>query len=380
MNIAIISLPFRYNYGHHLQAYALTKSLERLGHHITYIDQEYHRSQKWWRYPFCFIKRFYLKYITGDNKQEIFIERRLNKEHQIISTHLLAFRNQHMPNRLNVKDFHKDIRDGMFDAIVVGSDQVWRLGSFDWVFQTDISNAYLAFASKWSIKRVAYAASFGLDKWMYDSEQTQKCSELVKKFNGISVRELSAVHLCKDYLHVNAELVLDPTMLLEKKDYLKLIRYHETVPAPDKLMTYILDDNEYTKRFISSVATELKLVPFAANSRVEDEKAPLIERIQPPIEQWIRFIDDSEFVITDSFHGTVFCIIFNKPFLTLTNHDRGLSRLNSLLQLFGLEDRLINPSIKRVTQPKEINWQQVNEKRNKLKQKSLSFIDKSLNQ
>ena len=107
-----------------------------------------------------------------------------------------------------------------FDAYVVGSDQVWRptynLGD-------KLFDMYLAFADGQQVKRLSYAASFGVDKWEYSDDQTRICSELAKQFDAISVREKSGVKLCADNLGVDAIHVLDPTMLLDPSDYNKLI-------------------------------------------------------------------------------------------------------------------------------------------------------------
>ena len=86
-----------------------------------------------------------------------------------------------------------------------------------------LANAYLAFAKDWKqIKRIAYAASFGTDKWEYTLEETRECAALLKLFDAVSVREASAVQLCKNYFQIKAVHLLDPTLLLSKEDYLSL--------------------------------------------------------------------------------------------------------------------------------------------------------------
>ena len=112
------------------------------------------------------------------------------------------------------KNLLKIDKEYNFEAYVVGSDQVW-LPSF--------SLGPFKFVTRDNVKRIAYAASFGHATWQYDDEQTKKASQLAKKFDAISVREDSGVTLCKDYLKVKALHVLDPTMLLNPKDYLSVI-------------------------------------------------------------------------------------------------------------------------------------------------------------
>ncbi len=379
MKLAILSLPFRFNYGHHLQAYALQKTLQSLGHDVTLLDHEFYASNKWWRLPLSLSKRAFNRFVRGNKSQRIFIERELNHDHHLLSTHFTEFRNKYLPNRLNINSFEKDIKPEMFDGFIVGSDQVWRPGYFTWTFQTTFDNAFLGFARDWDVKRIAYAASFGHEDWMYNKEQTRVCAELAQAFDAISVRESSGVILCKEHLHIVAEHVLDPTLLLDEDDYTYLVKSYDTHPSFGNLMTYILDKNTNTEHFIQLLTKSRDLKPFISNSRVEDHHAPIEQRIQPPIEQWLRGFIDADFVITDSFHGTIFCIIFNKPFITLANPDRGLSRFTSLLQLFGLQERLLTRTTL-VTPDKlhPINWDRVNEIRESKKRDSLKYLSRAL--
>ena len=228
------------------------------------------------------------------------------------------------------------------DALVVGSDQVWRRRYFEYFYKCGIENAFLKFAEKESIKRIAYAASFGTDEWEYTQAQTDECSRLLRLFDAVGVREKSAVSLCNTRLkRDDAELVLDPTFLLDKSDYIRLVENLAVPSSPGNLMCYVLDGLEEKRDFIQQVAEERHLVPFYTNSRIDDESLSPKDRIQPPLECWLRGFMDAQFVITDSFHACVFSIIFNKPFIVLGNKERGMARFNSLLSLFSLDDHLI---------------------------------------
>lgn len=380
MHLAILSLPFRYNYGHHLQAYALQITLQRMGHDVTLLDHEFYASNKWWHLPLSLSKRAFNRYVRGNKSQRIFIERELNHDHHLLSTHFTEFRNKYFPNRLNINSFEKDIKPEMFDGFIVGSDQVWRPGYFTWTYQTSMSNAFLGFAREWDVKRIAYAASFGFDNWQYNDQQTSECAELCQKFDAISVRESSGVRLCQQYLHIKSQHVLDPTMLLDQDDYIHLVRSYSTISFSGDLLTYILDSNQQADKIVKKISQALNLKASAANSLVENPHAPVEQRIQPPIEQWIRAFMDAKFVITDSFHGTVFCIIFNKPFLTLVNKNRGIARFTSLLESFNLLSRLvINTHFEiKIEDLMSIDWNSVNQKRKVLRQYSLCFLKDSL--
>jgi hypothetical protein len=205
-----------------------------------------------------------------------------------------------------------------------------------------VSDAYLRFAEKFKVKRVAYAASFGIDEWDYTDEETARVRQLAQKFDAISVREDSGVELCKKYLGVHAEHVVDPTMLLDKADYVKLIEAANVPKSKGNLFEYVLDASAEKTEFINRVAADRGLTPFSVhNTNVENGDAPAEMRVQPPVEQWLRAFLDAEFVVTDSFHACVFSIIFGKPFIAVGNAQRGNARFDSLFKMFGLEHHLI---------------------------------------
>ncbi len=373
MRIAVLTLPLHNNFGGILQAYALLKVLKDLGHNVVLIDKSRTVSiGPWYRkYP-IYIKRCIRKYILGQ-KITVRADVEQNKVNATIARHSDRFINKYI-ERIYTKDFSNIIKQD-FDAIIVGSDQIWRPK----YFFSAIENAYLEFAKDWDVKRIAYAASFGTDEWEYNEEQTANCAALLKKFNTVSVRESSATVLCKEKLGAEALHVLDPTMLLCKEDYIKLFKDYNAAQSDGNLFCYILDDGEEKKSIVDCVVKEKGLQPFYVNSRYEDLDAPLEERIQQPIEKWLRAFYDAEFVITDSFHACVFSIIFNKPFIVYGNKERGMARFESLLTLFELEDRLVYSTceVKKVLQT-PINWERVNSIHKQMKEKSLSFLRKSL--
>ena len=188
---------------------------------------------------------------------------------------------------------------------------------------------------------------------------TANCKNLVKKFDAVSVREDSGVDLCKRYLDIDSEHLLDPTMLLKKEDYIRLFENSNTPASPGTLMCYILDETPEIELLINKIARERGLIPFRASSKVENNRAPLVERIQPSVEQWLRGFYDAKFIVTDSFHACVFSILFNKPFIAIGNKGRGLSRFISLLSRFSLEDRLLL-NLSNEYHLNEIDWYQIN--------------------
>ena len=347
MRIGILTLPLHTNYGGILQAYALQTVLERMGHEASVITTPNKAELPVWKWPYSYPKRMIRKYILGKN-EPVFFESYHNRVYPIVGQYTLQFINKY----IHCFEVGKllDLKEKDFDAFVVGSDQVWR----PMYYPTRIENAYLDFAKDWNIKRMAYATSFGTSEWEYTVGQTERCRELLRKFDVVSVREESAVELCRKFFGVNASHVLDPTMLLDVQDYVDFPKSKGT------LLCYILDETESTTDLISRLASETGLVPFRGNSRVEDWSAPLAERIQPPVEQWLRGFMDAELVVTDSFHACVFSILFHKPFVVVGNKERGLARVKSLLKMFGLEERW-NSDIPTISFSKTIDWKDVDE-------------------
>jgi Polysaccharide pyruvyl transferase. len=262
----------------------------------------------------------------------------------------------------------------MFDAIIVGSDQIWRP-----CLNENIENSYLAFATNWNIKRVAYATSFGTNEWEYTKEETSLCRYLVSLFNDVSVREDSGIELCKEYLGVNAIHVLDPTMLLGSDTYINLFKNSNTQLNKGNLFSYVLDPKEEINSFISKLSKNEGLIHFMVNSRVEEKDAPLNEKIQPPVEQWLRGFYDANLVVTDSFHACVFAMIFKKPFVVFKNIGRGCARFDSLLKMFDQEYRVIEKYDDYVDRKELImSIPDIDNKLTEMQRISLNFLEKNI--
>lgn len=332
MRIGIYTQPLRYNYGGLLQAYALQTVLRRMGHEVVTLDPCTHLRLAWPRKPYVYAKRLVKKMLGQPT--DLHYEKTFNKEHKIKMRYLQSFVDSYI-QRLEYRKI-SDLQSKDFDVLIAGSDQVWRSR-----YNQRIENSFFDFAQSWNVRRIAYAASFGTDDWEYTEGQTRRCTRLAKLFSAISVREKSAVELCKRHFGVEAVHVLDPTLLLERRDYEQLIEKGQPTQAPSgDLLCYVLEESEETKTLIARIAHDRNLVPFRANSRVEERSATLEEKVQPPVEQWLRNFRDAEFVVTDSFHACVFSIIFGKPFIVIGNPKRGMSRYESLLSDFQIDNLL----------------------------------------
>lgn len=243
-----------------------------------------------------------------------------------------------------------------FDILVVGSDQVWRPK-----YVLGINN-YFAEGINDKIKKIAYAVSFGVEEWEYDKEQTVQCQELLQRFEYISVREQSGIRLIENHFKFikNIYCDLDPTLLLSPDFYQKFLLDKPLVR--NYLFTYVLDNNTEKEQIVQKIETCFGKVLYSFNTSAENPSKPLKERIAPKVEDWLSGIYYSDYVITDSFHGCVFSIIFNKPFFVYVNKNRGADRFVSILAFLGLSERMIfDPSeYNEEILKKEIDWFSVN--------------------
>lgn len=369
--IGILTLPLHTNYGGILQAYALQKVLENMGHDVTIISGKVKKIKiPLLKLPLVLFKRIVLRYLFR-RELELLVEKRINIEQPIICKNTYQFVDKYF--KISNVSFDK-LQENNFDALMVGSDQIWRPD-----YCENIYESFFDFATNWEVKKIAYAPSFGKDSWDYTDEQTKRCCNLIKSFDAVSVRELGGVRLCKEKFNIDAKMVLDPTMLLYASDYIDSLQILNTPKRNGSLMVYLLDNSAAKKDILGIINNNLGLKIFATGSKVEDSSANLDQRIQPPIEEWLRGFYDADFVVTDSFHACVFSILFNKPFAVLSNQLRGNERFVSLLSLLNLEDRIIdsNEDLDSIKLTK-IDWIDVNGKLDFLKKKSMDFIQNAL--
>ncbi len=362
MKIGILTQPLQSNYGGLLQNYALQQTLIRAGYEVETIDWygDNNFREKLYR---LIIKVMHVflpsKYLASryrlTAKERSIIQRNTNRFIQSYIKHTEVIRSHN--------GFVKQSSNGAYDAYVVGSDQCWRPA-----YNAFLPSMFLDFTQDKQVRRIAYAASFGTDKWEFTPKQTAICSTLAKKFDLVTVREDSGIKLCKDHLGVDAIHVLDPTMLLTKDDYIQLIEAEKEQRSAGTLFNYILDPNAKKTAFIQRVAKALGKTPFQvlpkcqAETRTrEDIKNRIEDCVFPSVTTWLRAFMDAEMTIVDSFHGMVFSIIFNKPFWVIGNEERGMSRFTSLLKQFNLEDRLLDVNhLDDIEFSKPIDWARVN--------------------
>jgi hypothetical protein len=358
MKIGILTLPFNNNYGGLLQSYALQTYIRERGHEVVIINREVVEKKTLKQK----IKK-YIKQVTGieynQSKKSIKKTRLLNKlisEQMLLSEKILKYSDYKLVEKLNL------------DIIIVGSDQVWR---FDYT-EDRFKEYFLNFISRAKIKKLSYAASFGVDNWVLDSKETCEIKELIKEFDGVSVRETNGYNLCIEHLNYdNVEVNIDPVLLFPQNIY---TRNFDITESEIKTTTaYLLDPTEDKLTLVSKVANRTKYqIKYTGKYNRQT-----LRNQYPSIDEWLSDFLNANFIVTDSFHGCVLSIVFNKNFVVYGNKKRGLSRFNSILKKFNLEDRIVYSSDdipKIIYSP--INYKEVNNILNKERLKSDKYFSR----
>ena len=329
MRIGILTQPLHNNYGGLLQNYALQETLKKMGHTVVTLDIR-HKSFK--LNPIVRAIKFFartLKKIKGDRNILFFdVVRQMNfynKPHKA--------QKEFIDKYLVIESFSKPLDKKFWDsheldALVVGSDQVWRHR-----FSPYILNYFLDFAEgKNNLKRMSYAASFGVDYWDGGKELVAPIRFLLQQFDAISVREESGIEICRTTFGNDAKLVLDPTLLLTAEDYKRILPECQN-SSVKTCAVYILDPTIDQIRRVNEICHDKGLtVRFIGRPN---------RKGFPSIESWLSEIFSADYVITDSFHGTVFSILAHKRFTTIVNSSRGAARFDTLLTMLGLKERMV---------------------------------------
>ena len=311
MKIAIVTLPLMENYGGILQNYALQQVLKELGHDPVTIDYQPTLAFKWY---FRGILRMMVK---GVPYRKFFLDRPAVYD---------AFVKEHIRTTPVVRSYRQRLlRDA--DAVIVGSDQVWR-----YLYnKRRLPDMFLRFARGFKGRKVVYAASFGTDTWDAPEKVRDLCSRLSKQFDSISVREDSGVCTCREHLHREAVQMPDPVLLLTGSDYLDLCK---DVPRDERgfILSYLLDDNPVAEEKVSELQEQ---TGFPVKRCTGGSSSVL------SIPEWLALFRDARHVVTDSYHGLVFSRLFEKPCALFENEERGSARYRQVTAVTDLKQEYV---------------------------------------
>ena len=387
MKVGIITLPLHLNYGGYLQNYALQIVLKKLGHIPLTLNQRPKRKPFKERISTVYLPNIktIAMIVLGNSKGRSLKHLHGNDLKLVLWKNSFYFLDKYIEHTQPLrprKDFKNICDKYNLSALIAGSDQVWRPRYIECL---DVN--YLAFDNRRKIKKISFAASFGTDKWEYGEQETLSCKKYLESFSLITVREKSAVDLCKKYFEQNSYQVLDPTLLLTKEDYQKIIEEENEPPSLGSLFCYVLDETPRKRTLIETIENTTGLRSFSVNigkNPINYSKNYILNHLEifqnPPVTKWLRGFMDAKMVITDSFHAVAFSVIFNKPFWVVGNKSRGLARFYSILELFHLEKRLIDETDieKKYEWNSPIDWVEVNNIRKERIKTSIELLRKGL--
>lgn len=338
--VGIITILKVNNYGAELQAFALQRKLQLMGYDSEIIDYLFYKNKRHKRekisMPFYFyplkmrIKEIILPFYE---KMKLIGCYRENKKRE------KRFEDFHRNTKFSLKTYesYSELYNTppQYDVYCVGSDQVWNPGCY-----TNLSPYFLSFASQ-DAKKISYASSFGVSELPKSSKKMY--AELLKKMSYISVREDAGVSIVRELINKEAELVADPTMLLTKEEWEDVEKEYENIPRR-YVFIYELHPIEYIKIIAKKVAKELNvpIVRICKSVKSIDEKDGIINIVDAGPAEFLSLVHNALCVVTNSFHGTVFSIIYNRSFYCVVSDKiKNNSRQISILNQCGLLDRLI---------------------------------------
>lgn len=308
MRVAIITLIGYKNYGNRLQNYALQETIKKFNNCEVFTISNSSTNQK--------------------NTIMLMLKNLIYKAVNIHKTYFLTKKTNNFKGFINDQikqvDF-EDVNLEKVDFFIAGSDQIWNP-----FFNDSTDFMFLSFSSKQRCN-IAYAPSFGVEE--LPKEITSKYKKLLSNIGFLSVREEAGKDIIYNILKKNVPVLVDPTLLLTKQEWLKISKPHKYRPREKYLLTYFLgNEKENNIEFIEKYATTEKLKIIHLGD-IKDKKR---YTIGPG--EFLDYFNNADCIFTDSFHGSVFAILFEKPFVVFKRGNMN-SRIDTLLDKFQLKER-----------------------------------------
>lgn len=372
------------NYGQQLQCFALQKYLIGLGHDTYLIKYMPTNHIPLWRRIARSIK--YRLLVSSEQKEKDKKLKLICERNNLLNCRrgFKEFRDKYIKSTEIVYRNIKELRNNPADAdiYICGSDQVWNNSLKD----PDTAGWFLDFG-KPTVKRISYAASIGRD---IDSSEINRFTKYLKNFNAISVREQKAYALCHQLGFDKSIIAIDPTLLLNSSVYdsIEIDSNGIDVAGEPYVFIYTLNirtaEEIYWDDFQKIIAKNgLKIRSVSSSGYLPArELLPGVQNEQATIPEWLSLIKHSEYVITTSFHGVVFCLLYHKPFYAVllnNEYSKGNDRIISLLEFLHLSNLIVSnsESLKQINF-ENIDWIDVDAMIALLRQKSTHFIDDTL--
>lgn len=327
MEVKIITITGESNYGNILQNYAVKTILEKIGCNVETVKTEY-------EYGFGSTNMDHLKKILkiilkhGDYLR-IIRERRFK-----------SFSDEYLNKSLSVCMESSPKIESECDCLVFGSDQIWN---FTWGGRLAWNINYFTGGFSQNIPKIAYSASIGAD--FIPKEYQSVFSENISKFKAISVREEKAVEIIKELTGIEALVTIDPTLMLDKSDWIKVAKKPKYIRNQEKfILTYFLgQETDEVHNLVEKLAKEknLKIVNLNIET-LPNEKIKNPDYFTTAPSEFIWLVANCEIMFTDSFHGSVFSILMSKPFRCFNRAEEGvestMSRMDTLFDMFSIKE------------------------------------------
>lgn len=334
------------NYGQVLQCYALVKFLRMRGHDAFLIKYNSNLGKNIYRKKLTnlfahLVHPFEIKHWLKTRKLWKKIRENDKLDIEKNPRHFDVFKQKYIPSTLSTYTYPQLVQNPPYaDAYFCGSDQIWG---------SDEPPFFLQFGSAQALK-IAYAPSFG---GIYPTGKSKRnIIKYLKQFSFLSSREQGGIDFLKSIGFEKSRLLPDPTLLLSADIYRQLETNNIDKNQGPYVLVYLLGNpTEITITDIQQFAKQRELnIRYVAAQGKTDE----YEKIYPTIEEWLEYIDKAQYVITNSFHGTVFSLLMNTPFLTLPiigELSRMNNRISDLLSKYNLDSRICQHTLNELLEP-----------------------------
>lgn len=359
MKIALLNLQYDNNYGGNLQRYALITVLNKLGHQVVHLNLRFNYIPRPWYSRYYIIFKRLMGNVIRLRKCNPYPEYHFQKAYNDRCKITDVFYERYIQHTKPIYSKKGLAKQTNYDAFIVGSDQVWRktIASI-----YGISTFFFDyFPPGFDKPLIAYGVSLGTSENELTVSEIEHLKPLYNRFKAVSVREDSALKLIESYEwgEPSPFQVLDPTLLLDKDAYISLTNSSATKNGTDLIICYILDINPEIVKKIEDISKEKELPYIIVN----------IDDNQPSVEQWLRYFNDANYIVTDSYHGFIFATIFNKDFTLIRNNFRGNARFDSIIETLYKGTSIECP-----------NWDIVNNNISEWQNISMRFLQENLNQ
>lgn len=363
MKIGIITW-FKYeNYGTALQAIALQKYLRTKGYEVDLIN--YNIEEKNRRKKF---KNFFPRLVLKINK--IKYKKAFSKKSD--SFKKIIYNNCNITDEVTKEEDYVKLCNS-YNIIIFGSDQIWNPNLYH--------PFYFGNFNEINTKLIAYAPSFGVNK--VPDDEILNIKSALQRFSNIAVREQKGQEIIKKLINKNVQIVVDPTLLITKEEWKNIEEPIENITNGNYLLCYILSDNlahwHAIKKFAKRKHLKLIVIPHDGLSYIQSKNVVR----SCTVGNFLYLIKNAKYVVTDSFHGSIFSIIYEKDFVLFERHNpkektAQNSRLYNLLEITGLEKYLLKYGTNSIKEIPNTDYSKVNEKLSKIINESKEYLEKAI--